>query len=351
MMKKKNVRVPGGAKFVSLVPEQQQGKYTHAQYYSNPNTGCYNGGVENFFDTFFLEGAIKAIQNHDSGKPLLLNTMFLAPHPPLEIPEPWYSKFENIEISDNVAKWYKHQSPLQLYNLTGFIGTKFNEEDYKESWRVYAGLVNLLDYCVGEVIKTLKEKEIYDDTLILFTSDHGEMLGSHSLFQKMCLYEEASKVPLIFKFPKEDCLKGKFKELVSHIDVYPTLMSYLGYDNIDDVNGVDLMPLIRGEEKLSRKEIFMQFDGNGALGNFQRGCISDGYKLIIDIFKDEYFIELYDLKIDKLETKNLAFVEEYKQKVIKMLDLIDEFMQNTKDKLKLPKKEYILEEFKNYYND
>lgn len=65
------------------------------------------------------------------------------------------------------------------------------------------GLVRMLDHCVGRVLEELKRQGIYDDSLILFTSDHGEMLGSHGLFQKMCMYEESARVPLFMKFPKK----------------------------------------------------------------------------------------------------------------------------------------------------
>ena len=176
------------------------------------------------------------------------------------------------------------------------------------------------------------------------------MLGSHCLFQKMCLYEESAKVPLIIKFPKEDGLSGKHTEVVSHIDVYPTLLSYLGVEVDKNVNGLNLMPLIKGEEELPRDAIYIQFDGNGALGNFQRGCICDGYKLIIDIFKDEYYLELYDLKNDRLETDNLVFDETNKDRVMQMLESIRKHMINTNDTLHLPDNDYILTELRKYYN-
>lgn len=117
--------------------------------------------------------------------------MFLAPHPPLQIPEPWYGKIsENqFELPENVGVFYKKQSLLQMYNLTGIVGARYDRNHWKEAWRVYLGLVSMLDDCVGQIIDELKEQGIYDDSLIIFTSDHGEMLGSHGLFQNEAFYE------------------------------------------------------------------------------------------------------------------------------------------------------------------
>ena len=62
--------------------------------------------------------------------------MFLAPHPPLEIPEPWFSMVRDIELPRNVGEWSPGQSPLQLYNLPGFIGARYSRDDWHEVWRV-----------------------------------------------------------------------------------------------------------------------------------------------------------------------------------------------------------------------
>jgi arylsulfatase A-like enzyme len=83
--------------------------------------------------------------------------------------------------------------------------------------------VALLDHRVGQILEKLKAEDMYDDTLIVFTSDHGEMLGSHCLWQKRCLYEEATRVPLAFKLPGGLPFAPTSTELVSHGDVLPTL--------------------------------------------------------------------------------------------------------------------------------
>ncbi|MEG0369809.1 MAG: sulfatase-like hydrolase/transferase, partial [Hungatella sp.] len=326
-----------------------QGKFTRAFSYSTPTTGCYEEGLDYFYDGYYTDKAIEAIRRRDPQKPFLLNAMYLAPHPPFDIPEPWYSKIEEVTLPGNVGVWYENQSPLQMYNLTGVIGSRYTRKEWEETWKVYLGLVNLLDECVGKIIEELKEQEIYDNSLIIFTSDHGEMLGSHQLFQKMCMYEESVKTPLFIKFPKGfEYGKQKIDNLVSGIDVFPTLCDYLNLKPSHKMDGQSLMPLILGKEtETKRKEVYIQFDGNGARSNFQRCILKDGYKLIIDLFKDEQYLELYCVETDFMEQDNLIFKEAYDQRAREMLDLLFRHMKNTGD-MQTPR-DIEIKEFRDHY--
>lgn len=310
-LKENGKAMPGGGRFRTRVPEMVDGSVTRISNYSNAETGCYEDGEKYYFDVYFVNKALEGLKARDREKPLLLNAMFLAPHPPLQIPEPWYGKVDTklFELPENVGVYYDRQSPLQMYNLTGIVGSRYNRNHWKEAWRVYLGLVCMLDDCVGQLLEELKRQEIYDDSLILFTSDHGEMLGSHGLFQKMCMYEESAKVPLYMKFPKNfRSSKQVYERVVSHVDVLPTLCDYLGLHPIQQMDGVSLMPLLEGKQMDSREGIaFIQYDGNGSRSNFQRCIVQGQYKLVVDLFKDETFYELYDLKEDPQETKNLMF--------------------------------------------
>ncbi|GAA4844479.1 sulfatase-like hydrolase/transferase [Paenibacillus vulneris] len=338
-LKKNGKKKPGGPAFQGLVPELAYGKITRKRKYSTPTIGRYDEELDFFYDGFILNDSLEAIRNRDRSKPFALNAMFLAPHPPLDIPDPWYSMIQEVKLPDNVGVWADNQSPLQLYNLTGVLGTPYTREEWERIWKVYLGLVALLDHCVGQLITELKQQGLYDNTLILFASDHGEMLGSHKLWQKMCMYEESVKTPLYFKFPVGFTpAMERSEELVSSVDVLPTLCDFLGIETPQGVSGLSLMPLIRGEqEKLERERIFIQFDGNGARSNFQR-CVMEGdYKLIVDMFKDESFMELYDVKNDPQEMNNLAFQsEEYGSRIESLLGSLRQHMRDTNDLLELP---------------
>ncbi|WP_284639312.1 sulfatase family protein [Paenibacillus silviterrae] len=334
---------PGGPAFQGLVPELAYGRITRKRNYSIPKVGRYDEALDYFYDGFILNDSLDAIRQRDRSKPFALNAMFLAPHPPLHIPEPWYSMIQDVMLPDNVGVWSDNQSPLQLYNLTGMLGSSYTKEEWERIWKVYLGLVALLDHCVGQLISELKSEGLYDNTLIVFASDHGEMLGSHRLWQKMCMYEESVKTPLFMKFPSgfEPAVRYS-DELVSSVDVLPTLCDALGIEAPESISGVSLMPLIRGErERVERERIFIQFDGNGARSNFQRCVIEGDHKLIVDIFKDEMFVELYDLAADPQEMNNIAFRKEANGgRIESMLAALRVHMRATGDLLELPEDLY-----------
>jgi len=347
-LKKNGKKKPGGERFKSYCPEMAFGKITRRKRYLIPYTAPYEEGFDYFYDGYILNASLKAIKNRDKKKPLFLCVNFQAVHPPYHIPEPYYSMVKNVELPENVGRWSEGQSPLQLYNFPGFFGSRYTREDWKRIWPVYIGYVALLDHCVGRILSELKNEGIFDDTLIIFTADHGEMLGSHCMWEKMCMYEEATHVPFYIKLPKGEEFIKSTDTLVSHLDVFPTILDYLGIRLPSDLSGISLRPLIEGG-RINRDTLFIQFDGNGARGNFQRCVIKGNYKLIVDIFKDELYFELYDVINDEQELKNLAFNE--KEKVKELFSMILEYMKNTGDLIKIPENAYevFLENYSKFY--
>ena len=350
-MKEKGVAKPGGRQFKALVPEQVSGRHTHARYYSTPFAARYTPGIKYFTDRYISDQSQRAIRQRDKTKPLLLNSMFLAPHPPFHIPEPYFSAVDarQVDLPDNVGQWYPGQSPLQLYNITGYLGTRYSREEWRDTWAKYLGLVKLLDDEVGRIIQVLKDEGLYEKSIVIFTADHGELLGSHSLWQKNCLYEESIRVPLFIKFPADfQPYHKSVEEAVSLIDVLPTLLEYTGMPIPDDLDGQSLLSLVgSGKRPAENRAIFLQYDGNGALGNFQRGVMRGGYKLIADFFKDEVFLELYQVEEDPQETVNLAFQHEHEKEVRELLAVLKNHMKQTDDHLVLPENVYA--QFLNHY--
>ncbi|MDO5416353.1 MAG: sulfatase-like hydrolase/transferase [Lachnospiraceae bacterium] len=330
-------RLPGGPGFRSQVPELRSGRFTEVTTYSNGTTGRYEEGEKYYFDRYFTDLALDELKKFDRKKPLFLSMMYLAPHPPFDIPDPWYSMVDRdaVDLPENVGVWYPHQSPLQKYNVTGAVGSIHTMEQWRESWRTYLGLVALLDQCVGDIVQSLKEKGLYDNSIILFCSDHGEMLGSHCLFQKMCMYEESARTPFSIHLPGGEGRGRVVKEAVSHIDFLPTVCDYLGLETAHPMNGVSLRSYLEGGTGEERP-VFIQYDGNGSQGNFQRCVVAKGHKLIVDLFKDESFYELYDLEHDCLETENLIFKNGKKELAGELYQMLLRHMEEISDYLVLP---------------
>jgi arylsulfatase A-like enzyme len=341
MAKQKKTK-PGGKRFKDNAPEVVSGSFTRLRSYSTPVVDLYKEGIDFFLDRYIANESIAAIRNRDKSKPLLLNTMFLAPHPPFHVPDPYFSMFKtgDFTVPENVGRFYPGQSPLQMYSLTGFLGARYNREQWGQIWAKYLGLVKLLDDEVGRLIAVMKEEGIYDDAIIIFTADHGEMLGSHSLWQKMCMYEESAKVPLIVKLPKNRKPAISQSDVpVSLVDILPTILELTGLPGAEKMDGRSLLPLmLKGKPTSpdSLRPIFVQFDGNGSLGNAQRCVVKGEYKLIIDTFKDERYVELYNVVKDPGETVNLALNPKFKAQAEALLAETRLMMKRTGDRLVLP---------------
>jgi arylsulfatase A-like enzyme len=346
-LKAGNMPQPGGSAYRGVLPEMVGGEYSQLKQYSIPTTGWYEGGLEYFFDGYITQKSLEAIEQRDREKPFLLNAMFLAPHPPLEIPEPWYSDTLPTVLPENVGLWSQGQSPLQLYNLPGYFGSRYSRQDWQEIWRVYSGLVSLLDHCVGQIVEALEAENLYDDAFILFTADHGEMLGSHCMWQKMCMYEESTHVTMGIKSPVGRSFVNQSTELVSHVDVLPTLCDLLEVERPSDLAGMSLRDTIEQGLPIDREHIFIQYDGNGSRGNFQRCLVKQDHKLIVDLFQNEVFFELYDVQQDRQEKYNLAFE---RQAVARdMIDILQGIMLDTSDEIRFSMLDY--DRFLTVYSD
>jgi len=172
---------------------------------------------------------------------------------------------------------------------------------YRDS--LYAGEVAYTDYCIGRVIKKLKELGLYDSSLIIITSDHGEMLGEHKeLTHGYFIYQGAVKVPLIFKLPAQASL-GRINSLVGLVDIVPTVCGLLGLDVPAGLQGKDLSPYFQeGPSPAAERRLYCEsltptkYDANPLFG-----VVTGRFKYIYTTKP-----ELYDLVNDPCETDNLA---------------------------------------------
>lgn len=273
---------------------------TRVVFNSNAQTGMWPGDSSTFLDIELTEQIVRIIEGHDPERPLALFGMYWAPHPPWTVPEPWWSMFnpDEILLPSTVGVWCEGQSPLSLMHRPGQIGAGVPKSHWPRVWAAYFGLVALLDECIGRVLAALRSRGMYDDSMVVFTADHGEMLGNHALLQKSCMYEEAVNVPLITKFPRQTT-RVDVDDLTSHVDLAPTLYEVA---RIEPPDGMDGAPLSQAGASTVREHAFSEYHGNSTLGYHQWMVRSRTHKLIDT---GEYGMELYDLVNDPFEERNL----------------------------------------------
>ncbi len=228
-------------------------------------------------DTSFLTdkviGALSVRENTD----WFAHVCYIRPHPPLVAPAPYNSMFDPAAVPvpsgrDGVETLRKRHafydaffSDINQSDLfTGFNGrTETIDDDQTQALRaVYFGLIREVDFHLGRLLDYLERSGQMDDTLIVVTSDHGEMLGDHHLWGKECPFEGAYRIPLIIRDPHRRESAGS---LIDHftecIDVAPTILDWLGLEPPPGFNGRSLLPFLDGSEPDDwRNHIFFELD-------------------------------------------------------------------------------------------
>ena len=261
--------------------------------------------IKDSITTWTVDGSIDFIETRDPLRPFFLWTSFTKPHPPFDPCKDFWDLYQNISMPDAVyGDWSKDIDNVPIGLIEGaFENTNvhlFSEEQLKASKRAYYSMITQLDYSLGLLFGCLRENNLFENTWIIFTSDHGEMLGDHHMAQKNLFLEGASHIPMIIVPPKNSNYKrNEIKAYLAEInDVYPTILAMANIEKPENITGKNLLEL--DEERI--------FYGNSLNKHF---CIiKDNIKLIYCSRGDVKL--LFDLNEDKMEQHNLINDKNYK---------------------------------------
>ena len=275
---------------------------------------------------FLGREAARFIREHRA-QPWVLYVNFLEPHDPYTGPlnglcppdqavtAPAFRREPGVgaaEINRLLAKFYRDVM-LEGHDLS-------NERGCRELRSKYLGNLALMDRAVGGILRTLDECGLKESTIVVFTSDHGDMMGDHGIFEKCVLYEEAVAVPLLVRVGWLGQTQHMVPGRVSQIDLVPTLLELLDEPQPSGLQGRSLAAVLRGEESLEGNDVFIQWNGHngrpprdipshvpasawdGVSGPWRTVISSDGWKLNLSA-SDR--CELYDLNDDPHELQNL----------------------------------------------
>jgi arylsulfatase A-like enzyme len=224
---------------------------------------------------FVTETACDYIRLPDA-RPWFLHVSYLAPHPPYLAPEPYNRMYEPDDVPDfkgaETPEKEAEQHPylallLRLKRTMGSQSEKIYPRDEKSMRQLratYYGMMALIDDQIGAVIRTLQETGQYEDTVIIFASDHGDQLGDHHLLGKGAYFDQCFHVPLIVRAPGDAkaCARGqKVSAFTENIDILPTVTDFLGLDRPRQCDGLSLVPFLRGETPANwRNEAHFEID-------------------------------------------------------------------------------------------
>ncbi len=254
-------------------------------------------------DAWIVDHAVELLRTRDRNRPFFLTCCLNGPHPPFKIPEPYFSMYDPAAIPQPPNFGPTPRNPAALGR--SFYRTVFRDhgqswENWKKSVAVYWGFVTMIDTQIGRLVEHLRGQGVLDDTLVVMTTDHGEMMGQHGLWQKYHAYEEALRVPLIVRAPWVIEPGIRTEAAASLIDLLPTIFAVCGVEPPADARGVNLSFAFGGAKQASsRRFLFSEFQPKGEW----HGVVD--WRLVTDnrhkyVWNNGDIEELYDLLIRSL---------------------------------------------------
>ncbi|WP_137822127.1 choline-sulfatase [Pseudomonas sp. D(2018)] len=253
-----------------------------------------------------------------AGQPFCLTVSLTHPHDPYTIPAEYWDRYDDADIPlPRVQFADAEQDPhsQRLLKVIDLWGKPLPEAKIRDARRAYFGACSYVDDQIGALLKTLSECQLAEDTIVVFSGDHGDMLGERGLWYKMHWFEMAARVPLLVHAP------GRFqaqrvRESVSTVDLLPTLVELAGgeLDNSLPLDGRSLLSHLQGRG--GHDEVLGEYMAEGTtspLMMIRRGQ----YKFI---FSEEDPCLLFDLANDPQELENLATSADHQTLLTAFLD-------------------------------
>ncbi|MBI3696076.1 MAG: sulfatase-like hydrolase/transferase, partial [Acidobacteria bacterium] len=266
------------------------------------------------FESFVARESIRFLRHHGKRQPFFLIGSFLKPHDPFMPAERFARRFraQDMKLPDTWGQVDLSKVPREIRDsIENNRPTPELSDPDRAKRRIALYYANLaqMDDCAGQVLRALDELDLARDTIVLYTADHGEMLGEHGLWQKFVFYEPSVGVPLLVRAPGTTPAGVRCATPVSQVQVFPTLTELCGLSTPPGLDGSSFAANLREPSKTLDSTVFAEFNLNTPRAKYmiRRGD-----------FKYSYYVndtpELYNLREDPKEMKNLAGLAEYRAK-------------------------------------
>lgn len=297
---------------------------------------------ENFFDDY--EGRPAAAAQEMSivkDMDLIYDLKMLRPDKDSALKARYESYIGRMDKEQRAAWDAFYQPIIDDFYKQNLQGKDLANWKYQRYMRDYMKTLKSLDDNVGRVLDYLKDNGLLENTLVVYTSDQGFYMGEHGWFDKRFMYEESMRTPLVMLLPEGFEARGEITEMVQNIDYAPTFLQLAGVEVPEDIHGVSLVPLLKGEHPQDwRKALYYHFYEYPAEHKVKRhyGVRTEQYKLI-HFYNDIDVWELYDLKADSTEMHNIygqpgteQITEELKAALLQLQEQYDDPVRFSPDR-------------------
>ena len=253
------------------------------------------------------ESAVRFLETYDRPAPFFLKVSFARPHSPYDPPARMMREFRDATIPPaSIGGWasrYRQRSSDRPDLWHGDLGAA----QVRHSRQGYYGSIRFIDEQIGRVLETLHRRGWYEETLILFVSDHGDMLGDHHMWRKCYAYESSSRIPMLVRWPTGlvDAQRGQVFDAPTELrDVLPTFLDAAGVEAPSHLDGQSLLDLARGKSQGWRGYIDLGHDICYSPKNHWNALTDGQTKYIYHALDGEE--QLFDLRKDAGEQKDLS---------------------------------------------
>ena len=253
------------------------------------------------------DSAVRFLETYSRDKPFFLKVSFARPHSPYDPPARYMREFEDAEIpSASVGDWadsFRPRSSDQPSLWHGDLGPA----QVRHSRQGYYGSIRFIDDQIGRILEVLHERGLYETTLVLFVSDHGDMLGDHHHWRKCYAYEASARIPMLLRWPAGLIAadRGQVREEVAELrDVMPTFLAAAGIEAPESADGRNLLEPISGKGSGWREYLDLEHNVCYSPRNNWNALTDGRWKYIYQALDGEEY--LFDLRADPGEERNLA---------------------------------------------
>ncbi|MFP4580550.1 MAG: sulfatase [Candidatus Sumerlaeia bacterium] len=231
-----------------------------SEYYMIPQATPYP--EEESRPHWMADQCIDFLNRRDKDRPFLMHCHFIGPHPPISNPMPWALLYRanEMEAPHRPENYKDYQSRTNRYQLR-YKGRDTSQEDdtgYRAIRAAYYASISLIDYNIGRILDALGDER--ENTLILFTTDHGDLMGDYGCVGKRCMLEGAIRIPMLLALPGRVPAGKRCDTAVSLMDMYPTIMDALGLDESRSDEGRSMIAIANeAQDEKNRRIVFSQF--------------------------------------------------------------------------------------------
>ncbi len=283
---------------------------------------------EHHMASFFAQRSVEFLrQQKGSDRPFGLVLSFYGPHLPVAPPKPWDEMYpiDAAPLPKNLRDDLKGKPARQRANRRCYKLPVWKDDQFRDYIRRYWGYCSYIDQQIGRVLDALDETGRAKDTIVLFTADHGDMVGAHGFVFKLghCGYDELLRVPFLLRCPGLIKPGMTTDALASNVDIVPTLLEMMRIAPPAGLDGRSFLPVLKDPPGAHRQAVFCNTMENNLT------VITRRWKYVLN-WHPRDLDELYDLQADPGEMKNLAHDDAHADVVEQMRDRLRQWLKDTK---------------------